>query len=158
MIISEPIRFRYEEAYRKFQHKAYPSATANYGYLKTKYPDTRKANGLTMFVCNFLKWEGWRATRIASAGRIIKAPQMQASGISLQTSKYIPGATRRGTADISATIKGRSVMLEIKIGNDRPSEYQLREQELERSAGGIYEFIKTPEQFIEWYDGFLLTL
>jgi hypothetical protein len=65
---------------------------------------------------------------------------------------YIPTTTRRGTADISATIRGRSVMLEVKCGNDTASEYQTAEQQLERSAGGIYEFIHTPDEFLEIYD------
>ena len=43
-------------------------------------------------------------------------------------------------------------MIEIKIGKDRASDFQLREQERERRAGGIYEFISTPEQFFELYD------
>lgn len=115
-------------------------------------PDVRKANGLTQFVVNFLTWSGHRATRISSAGRLIDAPQKQQSGISLMTKKFIPGPTRKGSADVSATIRGRSVMIEIKVGRDRPSEHQLREQELERKAGGVYEFISTPEEFFNLYD------
>ena len=69
--------------------------------------------------------------------------------------KWTYSQTRKGTADISATIKGRSVMIEIKVGRDKASDYQLREQELERKAGGVYEFISNPEQFILWYDLFL---
>jgi hypothetical protein len=56
--------------------------------------------------------------------------------------KFIPSATRKGTADISATIKGRSVMIEIK----------LAEQQRERQAGGIYEFVHTPEEFFIIFD------
>ena len=144
-IISDPVRFRYMEAHRKYQLKKYTSAVKDHGYIVTGYPDTRKANGLTKFVINFLTWNGHRATRITSAGRVLGG-------------KYIPGATRRGTADISATIRGRSVMLEIKVGKDKPSQEQLREQAIEHSAGGVYEFIHTPEEFILWYDGFLLAL
>ena len=141
-IISDPVRFRYEEAYRKHQLKEYPSSVERFGFLPTKYPDTRTANGLTQFVLNFLKWNGWRATRISSAG-------------SFRNGRYVYSQTRRGTADISATIRGRSVMIEIKVGRDMPSVYQLKEQERERLAGGCYEFIRYPEQFILWYDGFV---
>jgi hypothetical protein len=66
--------------------------------------------------------------------------------------KFIPSATRKGTADISATIKGRSVMIEIKVGKDKPRPEQLAEQQRERQAGGIYEFISTPEQFFTLFD------
>jgi hypothetical protein len=48
-------------------------------------------------------------------------------------------------------------MIEIKIGSDKASQYQLKEQELERKAGGIFEFISTPEEFFVLYD-FVLSL
>jgi hypothetical protein len=70
--------------------------------------------------------------------------------------KYIPSTTRKGTADISATIKGKSVMLEVKVGRDKPSPEQIREQAKERSAGGIYEFVSSPGQFLELYDKLIL--
>lgn len=143
---------RYAEAHRKYQEIKYPASVSSFGHLKPNYPDTRKANGLTLFITNFLNWSGHRATRISSAGRVIKSPQKQPSGISLMTAKYIPGPTRKGTADISATINGRAVMLEIKIGSDRPSEHQLTEQWREREAGGVYEFLHTPEEFFLLYD------
>ncbi len=49
-------------------------------------------------------------------------------------------------------------MLEIKISGDTRRPEQLREQELERAAGGVYEFISDPEEFFTWYDSFLLSL
>jgi hypothetical protein len=66
--------------------------------------------------------------------------------------KFIPSATRKGTADISATIKGRSVMIEIKVGKDKPRPEQLAEQQKERHAGGIYEFVSTPDEFFLLFD------
>lgn len=145
-------RDRYIAAHRHYQSIQYPSAFKNFGPISTNVPDIRKANGLTQFIVNFLTWSEHRATRISSAGRLIDAPQKQQSGISLMTKKFIPGPTRKGSADVSATIRGRSVMIEIKVGRDRPSEHQLREQELERKAGGVYEFISTPEEFFNLYD------
>lgn len=107
--------------------------------FKTTMPDCNTANGLTQAIVKFILWNGYRATRVSSSGRMVKG-------------KYIPGATRKGAADISATIKGRSVMFEIKIGNDKPSHEQLREQELEIKAGGQYYFVKTFEEFLKIYD------
>ncbi len=130
---------RYQAAHENDFKAKYPQAYASGNYFTPKMPDTNKANGLTLAIVNFLLWSGHRATRVSSAGRMIKG-------------KYIPGSTRKGAADISATIKGRSVMFEIKIGADKPSEYQLREQALERKAGGQYEFVKTFEEFICIYD------
>lgn len=148
---------RYQQAHEHDFKKKYPQAYAACEYFNPVMPDCRTANGLTQAIVKFLLWSGHRATRVASSGRIVKAPQRQASGVSLMTAKYIPGSTRKGTADISATIRGRSVMIEIKIGSDKPSEYQLREQVLERSAGGVYEFVATWEGFIQLYDNLLLT-
>jgi len=149
---------RYAAAHEQDFKTKYPSAYAGGHYFTPVMPDCRKANGLTQAVVKFLLWSGCRATRVSSSGRIVKAPERQASGTVLQTAKYIPGATRKGAADISSTIRGRSVMWEVKIGKDRASPEQLREQELERQAGGEYYFIKSFEEFIELFDGFLLTL
>lgn len=112
--------------------------------FKTTMPDTRKANGLTQAIVKFLLWHGHRATRVSSSGRMIKG-------------RYIPGTTRKGAADLSSTIKGRSVMWEIKIGADRASPEQLREQELEIKAGGQYFFIKSFQEFLEIYDSLFVT-
>ncbi len=97
---------------------------------------------------NFLDWEGFRVTRVNTQGQHM----MEKYKGKIVSHGYRPSQTRRGTADLSATIRGRSVMMEIKAGRDRPSEHQLREQEIERRAGGIYEFIYTPDDFFNLYD------
>ena len=127
---------RYIEAHQK----SFSQAVKDAGHtFKATMPECNKANGLTQAIVKFLLWHGHRATRVSSSGRMIKG-------------RYIPGTTRKGAADLSSTIKGRSVMWEIKAGADRPSPEQLREQELERKAGGEYFFIKTFEQFLNIYD------
>lgn len=148
---------RYHAAHQSWQQKEYPASYNDFGALATNYPDIRKSNGLTRMILYFLKWEGWRATRVSSAGRLVTKSEKMPSGISLQGKGWIPSTTRKGSADISATIKGRSVMFEVKIGRDKPSEYQLREQELERKSGGIYEFVHDADEFFELYDKLLLT-
>lgn len=143
MILTPASRDRYADAHRRNQDKQYPATVASHGYLKPNFPDTRKANGLTRFILYYLTWMGHRATRITSAGRMIGKGNQQ---------RYIPGTTRKGAADISATINGRSCMFEVKVGQDKPSIEQLREQQLERKAGGIYEFIRDPDEFFLFYD------
>ena len=146
----------YKERYQKAHEswfKVNTPATYNDGfYCEPKYPKIKTANGLTTFICNFLHWNGHRATRVNVSGRLIDAKEKQPSGNIIGVKKWIPSTTRKGTADISATIKGRSVMIEIKVGNDKPRPDQLSEQIRERNAGGIYEFISSPEQFFELYD------
>jgi len=146
---------RYNAAHKYNFERTYPQAWKDGHYAPPPYPKVNTANGLTKFICNFLMWHEHRATRINSTGRLIDGLEKQPSGAILTTKKWIPGSTRKGTADISATIKGRSVMLEIKIGKDRASPYQIAEQERERKAGGCYEFISTPEQFFVLYDSLI---
>jgi hypothetical protein len=130
---------RYNEAHLKHTTERTPSVVKDGHYSPPNMPKVRTANGLTTFVQNFVNWQGYRATRINTMGRQIG-------------SKWIKGTTRRGTSDLSLTLKGKSVMVEIKIPPDKPSEHQLKEQAKERAAGGIYEFISTPEQFFELFD------
>lgn len=131
-------RKAYNDAHDAWFRVNYKLTFAAGHYTPPLYPKTQTANGLTKYITQFLTWKGHRATRISSAGRVVGG-------------KYIPGSTRRGSADISSTIAGRSVMFEVKIGSDRPSPYQLKEQEREEAAGGKYYFIKTVEQFLDVY-------
>lgn len=142
---------RYYTAHAQHTKKRTPLYFDSGFYTLPTIPKIKTANGLTKFICNFLNWTGSNATRVSSAGRYIEAKNHLGHKI-IGSGKFIPSTTRKGTADITATIKGRSVKLEIKVGNDKPSEYQLREQGRERSAGGVYEFISTPDEFFLLYD------
>lgn len=169
MIISEPIRFRYEEAYRKFQHKAYPSATSNFGYLTTKYPDTRTKGGLATFVCNFLKWNGHHGEKTNNMGRPIQkfAPKMNIwtgtvqnvpNGIEWQKGSGITGTSDvKGHVNIPASKFPVPIYVEIKIGKDRQSQEQKGYQKQVTDTGAFYMLCSFPEDFILFYD-YLLTL
>lgn len=146
---------RYAEAHELNFKQQYPLAWKDGHYTQPNYPKVGTSNGLTTFIINFILWNGYRATRINIAGRLIEAPEKQPSGVVLKTKKYMRSATRKGTADISATIKGKSYQFEIKTGRDRPRPEQLKEQQRERRAGGVYEFISTPEQFLTLWDGIM---
>jgi hypothetical protein len=142
---------RYFTAHLNYTKMRTPSVVNDGLYCLPDLPKIKTANGLTKFICNYVNWNGFRATRISSAGRYIEAKNSQGHKIA-GGGQFIPSTTRKGTADISCTIAGKSVMIEIKVGNDKPSEFQLREQLKERAAGGIYEFISTPDNFFELYD------
>ena len=143
---------RYQIAHEEWFKIKYPNAYKDGFYLEPKPPKVNESNGLTTFICNYLSWRDHRATRINVSGRLVEGKEKQPSGITLGVKKWIKSSTRKGTADISATIKGRSVMIEIKVGKDKPREDQLLEQTRERKAGGVYEFIKTPDEFFALYD------
>lgn len=142
---------RYQSAHEQWFRDQYPNVYKDGYYLEPKIPKVDTANGLTTFICNFLSWMNHRATRINVSGRLVDGVEKQPSGAKVGVKKWIPSSTRKGTADISATIKGRSVMIEIKVGRDKPRPDQLSEQIRERNAGGIYEFIGTPDEFFDLY-------
>lgn len=138
--LPEEHKQRFVNAHQSWQAIEYPNAVKDHGALPTDIPDTGTANGLTNFICKFLTWTGSRATRISSAGR------------QLPGGTFIPSTTRKGSADISSTINGKSVMWEVKVGKDKPSPDQLKEQAKERKAGGEYFFTHTVEEFFQQYD------
>lgn len=133
------IAARYIAAHEAWFRSEYPAAHKDGHYILPVVPDTSKSNGLQTFIINYLGWTGNRATRINVQGRMIG-------------DKYIPSATKKGSADVSSTIRGASVMWEIKVGRDKPSPAQLKEQARERKAGGEYFFTHSAEEFFEQLD------
>lgn len=69
--------------------------------------------------------------------------------------QWTKGTGTAGSADISATIKGRSVKIEVKIGKDRQSDAQKKYQEMIERAGGVYIIAKNFDEFVEWYNNFV---
>jgi hypothetical protein len=131
---------RYHEAHVNYTRQKFPAAyAASNGIIPTTYPDVTTANGLTKFICQYIIWMGGNATRVNVMGRKVG-------------DRWIKSSTRKGTADVTATIRGRSCKFEVKVGRDKPRPEQLAEQARERAAHGVYEFISTPEEFYEVYD------
>jgi hypothetical protein len=113
------------------------------------------ANGLTRCVLAWLKLNGHQAERISVTGRRIDQRQTYTDVLGQRrqvgTVKWIASSMQRGSADISAIIKGIPVKIEIKFGDDRQSDYQRTYQaEVERS-GGIYLIVGTFQEFLDWY-------
>jgi hypothetical protein len=72
--------------------------------------------------------------------------------------QWTKGTGTPGSADISATIRGRSVKIEVKYGKDRQSEAQKVYQKMIEDAGGVYYISRTFDDFIEFYDNFIAEL
>ena len=104
---------------------------------RTKFED-KTANGLTNLVCAWINFHGGNARRVNTGG--IYNPK---------TGKYRFSGATNGAADISATWHGKSLQIEIKAGKDRPRPDQLLQQQRERAAGGIYEFVHTFDEFLQ---------
>lgn len=114
------------------------------------------ANSLTRCVIDWINFNGYQAERISNTGKYIdnrkKVTDILGNTREIGSGKWIKGQGTDGTADISATIRGRSVKIEIKYGKDRQSEAQKKYQESIEKAGGIYIIVKDFDSFLVWYD------
>lgn len=126
---------------------------------KCEYSE-KSANGLTKCVKDFLNLSGHQAERVNTMGRMIDNRKTYTDVIGRQRTigsmKYIPTTGTKGSADISATIRGRSVKIEIKYGKDRQSEAQKQYQESIEASGGVYWIVKTFDDFYEKYQALIL--
>lgn len=118
---------------------------------ETKWDDTT-ANGLTACIIAFCSLCGWQAERISSTGRWLDKRQIvtdcTGNRRTIGSGCWIKPNTTIGTADISATINGRSVKIEVKIGRDRQSDRQKQYKAQIERAGGIYIIARSLEQFV----------
>jgi len=148
---------RYCEAHYKMSCEKYPTVVADGLYTLPVMPKVSTANGLTKFIVNYLDWTGCHGNRIAAMGRMIKHGKdtVTPMGTIKAKSVMIPGATKKGTADVLSVINGRSVAWEIKIGKDRISDAQVKQQQAIQRAGGYYYFVPDVETFFTIYDKFM---
>jgi hypothetical protein len=138
--------------------------------LKAKYPSMRpelipltdwkdtSANALTKCIIFWINALGCQAERISNQGQYRagkKIPMMDS--FKQLPGKWTPGQGTKGTADISATIRGRSVKIEVKQ-KDKQSEAQKNYQKQIEMAGGIYKIFRDFDTFADWYEEFCLSL
>jgi len=143
-----------KELYLIYSKRKHPNIPER--YLTCPKFNDKTANGLTTCIIQYIKLTGGQAERINCTGRIIDNRTISTDILghkrTIGSMKYIKTAGQRGTADISATIKGRSVKIEVKIGNDRQSEAQKEYQKNIEASGGLYFIAKNFSQFLEWYN------
>lgn len=115
----------------------------------------KTANGLTKAIISFIKLKGGQAERINTTGRPIDRRKTYTDAVGFKRTigsiEWVKGTTTPGSADISATINGKSVKIEVKIGADRQSEAQREYQKNIEQAGGLYFIAKNFTSFVEWY-------
>ncbi len=133
--------------------KKYPTLPEGARYIKP-YSD-KTANALTRAIIDFLRFSGCQAERIAVTGRYLDHSKVitDVTGFRrrIGSGKWIPGSMQPGTADISATINGRSVKIEIKM-KDKQSPAQQKYQAAIERAGGVYLICRSFDEFKQWYD------
>ena len=141
------------EMNREYLRKKYPDIPPE--YLHCKPIKANSANELTKAVIIFIRLSGGQAERISVTGRIINTRKTYTDILGhrkqIGSVKYIPSAMTKGSADISATIHGKSIKIEIKWGKDRQSPAQAKYQAEIEKAGGIYIIVSTFDQFYEMY-------
>jgi hypothetical protein len=142
-------KHRLHELEEKYMSYRYPSAPGHIIPF-TKYSDAT-ANGLTRCITDFLNHSKHQAERINTMGVFRQSYRTDGTKTAGQWTK---GTGTPGSADISATIYGRSVKIEVKIGKDKQSSVQKEYQLMIEAAGGIYIISKTFDDFVEWYDNF----
>ena len=135
------------------QQRKHPNTPAKY-LAKSKYRDDT-ANGLTRCIVDYIRLNGGQAERINTVG-IPKDTRQQVTDIlgrtrTIGSIEWRTGGGTRGSADISATIRGRSVKIEVKIGRDRQSDEQRNYQAAIEAAGGLYFIAKDFTAFVAWY-------
>jgi hypothetical protein len=140
--------------------ESYPNVP-RYALSAPKYED-KTANGLTKCIIEFLQLSNHQAERINTMGRPIDNRKQVTDVIgrtkTIGSMTWGKSTATKGSADISATIQGRSVKIEVKIGKDRQSEDQKVYQTNIEKSGGQYWIAKNFDDFIKKYDDFLETL
>jgi hypothetical protein len=140
--------------------ESYPNVP-KYALSAPNYED-KTANGLTKCIIEFLQLSNHQAERINTMGRPIDNRKQVTDVIgrtkTIGSMTWGKSTATKGSADISATIQGRSVKIEVKIGADRQSEDQKVYQANIEKSGGKYWIAKNFDDFIKKYDDFLESL
>ena len=133
-------------------------STMNPRYLQDLLTDwnDNSANSLTKSIEFYINANGFQAERINTMGVYREGKKIQVGENTRQLKgKWTPSTSTKGSADISATIRGRSVKIEVKYGKDKQSEVQKRYQESIELAGGTYFIARNFDEFIIFYNNFL---
>lgn len=121
---------------------------------KAKYRDDT-ANGLTRCILDYIKLHGGQAERVNTMGIPIDRRRQVTDVLghhrTIGSIEWRKSGGTVGSADISATIRGRSVKIEVKIGKDRQSAAQQQYQQAVEQAGGLYFIARDFTSFGEWY-------
>lgn len=142
-----------ELKFRNMEQKTPGAFVASGGRtMKLKPYSDRTANKLTAAIIDWINYSGFgHAVRVNTMGVARKEKIQLAFGNVRELTRFTPSTTAKGTFDISATIKGRSVKIEVKIGKDKLSPAQEKQMQKEQSAGALCFIAKDMESFVTWY-------
>jgi hypothetical protein len=155
--------FRYckSDAVKQLERMADDEARQRYPNTPPQWLAPRRfrddtANSLTKCIITFLKIAGWQAERINNTGRplnkILTFTDVVGNTRTIGRYEWIKGTGTIGTADISATIAGKSVKIEVKTGRDRQSKAQKEYQHAVEKSGGVYFIASSFAEFLNLYN------
>lgn len=138
-------RDRLRAAYREHTRINHPDFYTLSGgaKMKTKTWEDSTANGLTKCIIDWITYDGGFASRVNTTGMMRKIGGQM---------RWTKGSSVKGLADIMATINGRAVHIEVKIGRDRMSDDQKKVKAKVEASGGLYFIAKDMYSFLDWYD------
>ena len=155
-------RYSKSEAVKKLENLAFENLKIkhpNFPYLRKPVYNDNTSNGLTKCVIDYIKLRGFQAERTNSMGMQIdnRSTSTDILGNSriIGARKWIKSSGQTGTADISATIQGRSVKIEIKCeatGDKYQSKGQKDYQKQIEQSGGVYLIVRTFDEFYNWFN------
>lgn len=152
------VRYNKPESVKNLEWLANDEARAKHPtmpYLAPRVYRDDSANGLTRCIVDFLRLTGNQAERINCTGRPIDNTKIvtDVTGFSrrIGSVRWLPTSGQRGTADISAVIRGRAVKIEVKM-KDRQSTEQKEYQAQIEQAGGLYWICHSMDEFINNYN------
>lgn len=120
-----------------------------------KYKGKKPANRLTSMICDFLNYSGHQAERISTTGIYRDQSKIVTDVVGFRrkigSGFWSRSQSTPGSADISATINGKSVKIEVKI-KDKQSEVQKEYQKSIEKAGGLYYIVHDFEEFYKIYN------
>jgi hypothetical protein len=101
---------------------------------------------------------GGQAERINTMGRMLDKTKVVSDTFgnkrTIGSVEWQKGTGTKGSADISATIQGRSVKIEVKM-KDKQSLDQIKYQNDIENAGGQYWLVHNFDEFIFHYECFI---
>lgn len=117
-----------------------------------KYTKGKSAPRTEKNIVEFLNLSGHQAEKRAVMGRQIVSPNIKTSLGTIQgKTTYIPSTGTKGSADISCTIYGLAVYVEVKLGRDKQSEFQKKYESAVTKAGGFYFIAHDEDDFLVKY-------
>jgi hypothetical protein len=134
-------------------------SSMNPKYLPSTEWADNSANSLTKSIIFYINATGNQAERIGNQGQYREGNKIQVGTGEIAYTKQLPGKWTpgqgtKGTADISATINGKSVKIEVKQ-KDKQSDVQKKYQESIEKAKGVYVIMRNFDDFVVWYDDFI---